>query len=114
MKKLHKPKRGNKNDKGKPPLALIPPAALRETAKAFMGRDSNIELWNYKYGIEVTRTVSGAMRHISDFMDGVDIDAGSGAHSLGCAIANLSMCLDTLTHYPELDNRFKRPKKGKK
>lgn len=87
---------------------MIAPEALRQAAMASAGRDPNIDKWNYKYGIEVSRTVSGALRHILDFMDGIDVDAKSGATSLGSAIFNLAMAIDTLKNHPELDDRFKK------
>jgi Domain of unknown function (DUF5664) len=108
--RLSRPKRGNKNDQGKPKLALIPPVALREMGKAFSGRDSNIEQWNYKYGIETTRTLSGALRHLCDALEGIDVDPGTGAHSLGCAMANIAMALDTIYNHPDMDDRWKRGK----
>jgi hypothetical protein len=99
--------RGNKNDQGKPPIAMISSEALRQAAMASAGRDATIDKWNYKLGIEITRTVSGAMRHILDFMDGIDVDPKSKATSLGSAIFNLAMAIDTLKNHPELDDRFK-------
>lgn len=103
-------KRGTKNDKGKPPLALIPPEAIRQMGAAFGGRDSNIDQWNYRYGIEVTRTLSGAMRHIMDALEGIDVDPKSGATSLGSAMANIGMAIDTIKNHPEFDDRFKGDK----
>lgn len=98
---------GLKHDSEKPLLAYIPKAALDAEGKAFGYGARKYEAWNYRNGIAVSRTVSAALRHISQFLDGEDLDQESGAHHLGSARANLAMALDTLAHHPQLDDRFK-------
>jgi hypothetical protein len=103
--------KGVKHDLGKPPLAYIPKAALEAEGMAFAHGARKYYAWNYKNGLAVTRTLSAAMRHILQFLDGEDTDSESGAHHLGCARANLAMALDTLANHPELDDRHKGGKK---
>lgn len=105
-----KPK-GLKHDNSKPMLAYIPKAALDAEGEAFNYGAKKYDSWNYKNGIAVTRTISAALRHISQFLDGEDIDLESGVKHLGCARANLAIALDTLENHPELDNRYKKGKK---
>lgn len=102
-----KPGEGRKNDNEKQPLAYIPKAALEAEAQAFAFGAKKYDPWNYKHGIAVTRTLSAALRHIFQFIEGEDFDSESGAHHLGSARANLGMCLDTLANHPGLDDRFK-------
>lgn len=102
---------GLKHDQDKPALAYIPKAALWAEGQAFSYGAKKYEAWNYKYGINVTRTLSAAIRHIVQFLAGVEIDVESGVHHLGCARANIAMALDTLENHPEYDDRFKGEKK---
>ena len=99
--------KGKKFDKDKPTLAYIPLEALWEEGKAFKAGAEKYDPWNYKNGIDVTRTVSAAIRHIYRFLDGQNIDEETGAHHLGCARAGLAMALDTLKYHPEKDDRYK-------
>lgn len=101
---------GTKHDQEKPTLAFIPKAALYAEGQAFAFGAKKYDSWNYKHGIKVSRTLSAALRHIMQFLDGEDNDQESGAHHLGCARANLAMALDTLANHPEMDDRFKEKK----
>lgn len=104
-------KLGLKHDSAKPALAYIPKAALDAEGKAFGYGANKYASWNYKNGIAVSRTLSAALRHISQFLDGEEMDAESGVHHLGCARANLAMALDTLARYGDkFDDRFKGEK----
>lgn len=105
---------GRKFDSDKPPIAFIPTEAIMEEAKAFGHGAKKYEAWNYTNGLAVTRTVSAALRHIFQFLDGENIDAESGASHLGCARAGLAMALDTLKNHPELDDRAKRTSSDRK
>jgi hypothetical protein len=99
---------GLKYDSEKPALAYIPKAALDAEGQAFAYGARKYEAFNYKNGIDITRTLSAALRHISQFLDGEDVDVESGAHHLGCARANLAMALDSLARYgSKYDDRFK-------
>ena len=95
----------------KPPLAYIPKAGLWAEGHAFAHGESKYGAWNYKHGHKVTRTCSGALRHIIQFLDGEDFDKDSKAHHLGAARANLSMALDALLNHPKLDDRWKKGNK---
>lgn len=108
--KIEEPK-GLKYDSNKPPLAYIPIAALWAEGEAFAYGAKKYDAWNYKNGIAVTRTLSAAMRHIGQFLEGEDNDKESGAHHLGSARANLAMALHTLANHPNLDDRFKKDSK---
>lgn len=105
--KNKKLKAGTKNDQEKPMLAFFPKEAMWESGKAFSAGYKKYGSWNYKNGIEITRTISAALRHIFQFLDGEDIDEETGSVHLGNAIAGLAMAIDTYYNHPELDNRHK-------
>lgn len=100
--------KGLKYDAGKPPLAYIPKAALYAEGEAFAFGAKKYESWNYKNGLLISRTLSAALRHIAQFLDGQNNDNESGVNHLGCARANLGMALDTLANHPEMDDRWKK------
>lgn len=102
---------GVKYDDTKPALAYIPKAALYAEGEAFAYGAKKYEAWNYKNGLAVTRTLSAALRHIVQFLEGEDLDQESGVNHLGCARANLAMALDSLVNHPEFDDRHKGGKK---
>lgn len=98
---------GTKFDTNKPALAYIPKAALYAEGRAFAYGAKKYAAWNYKKGIAITRTLSAAIRHTLQFLDGENMDSESGVNHIGCARANLAMALDTLENHPELDDRYK-------
>lgn len=103
-----KEKKGRKNDQEKPALAYVPKEAIWELGKALSFGASKYDKFNFKNGIEVTRTVSAAVRHIYQFLDGENFDEESKAHHLGAAMANLAMAIDTYYNRPEMDDRYKK------
>lgn len=101
---------GAKNDKGKPPLALIPKEFLDEVALAFDYGRQVYGQYNFTNGLEVTRLLDAAMRHITAYAWGEDKAADSNVNHLGHAGASLAMALFMIKYKPELDDRFKKPK----
>lgn len=98
---------GKKFDTGKPDLSLIPLSALKEEAKGFMLGEQKYGRYNYTKGMEASRLVAAALRHIHAWMDGHDIDPESGASHLGHARCCLAMLLHTQELGTLIDNRFK-------
>jgi hypothetical protein len=117
-----KKQKGLKFDDNKPMLAYIPKVALWEEGKAFSHGAKKYKDWNYKNGLAITRTLSAAIRHIEQFLDGEDYDTDpnckgcikkkclkhSQAHHLGCSRANLGMALDSFFNCSEFDDRYKK------
>lgn len=98
---------GTKHDAGKPALALIPPHAEWEVAKAFTYGRNEYGQYNYLEGLDVVRTLSAVKRHINKFLRGQNIDTDSGAHHLGCACAGLMMIMENLVvNGDKVDDRF--------
>lgn len=96
-------------DEGKAPLAWLPWAAIDEMAlvQAY-GEAKYKDFNNYRKGMEVTRNLSCALRHIRDFMNGHDLDEESGRSHLAHAMCRLGFVLQNLADGVEIDDRYKR------
>ena len=93
--------KGVKHDEGKPQLSLLPFEALAEAAQAFAFGAARYGRQNYTKGMPVTRPVDAALRHISKWANGEDIDPDSGCTHLGCALASLMMAVAIQHRWPE-------------
>ena len=102
---------GLKNDLAKSRVDLLDPDfllavgdALRFGAEKYKEHGGSS---NWRRGINISRLVASALRHLLAIMRGEDIDSESGlphtAH-LGCCVQFLHW---TLKHKPEFDDRFK-------
>lgn len=84
---------GVKNDEGKAPINLIPPAPLIDIAKVFEFGVRKYGLFNYKKGMKLSRLYDAMMRHMLAWNDGEDVDPESKmthvAHA-GCCLLMLS------------------------
>lgn len=108
--KNHNPKmeaRGMKADNGKPSVGLIPREFIEGVAMAFDYGAKKYGRHNYRQGLQVSRTLDAAMRHLIAFNDGENDDPESGLNHLYHAAASIAMCLYSLDHHPGLDDRFK-------
>lgn len=104
--------KGKKFDQGKPDPTLISKDALWGIAQAFSYGAKKYGRHNYKQGIEMSRLLAAAMRHISQYNEGEDVDEESGNNHLFHAGA--AICMAIYMHYnkPEMDNRYKTIEKG--
>ena len=97
-----------KYDSGKPDLSLCPRPALNEMASAFMLGEGKYGRYNYLSGnMDSHRLVAAAMRHITAWQDGEDLDPESGNSHLGHALACLAMMLDQMDKGVFVDSRRK-------
>jgi hypothetical protein len=95
-------------DDGKPPLAHLPWDALREVAMVqAYGHKKYGDFYNYKKGMELSRNLSCAIRHITDFMDGDDLDSESGRSHLGHAATRILFALQNIREGVAIDDRYK-------
>lgn len=99
--------KAKKYDQGKPSISLIPKSALWGMAQAFTYGANKYGKWNYKEGMEYTRLADAAYRHLSQFMDGEDIDQESGNNHLYHALASIAMLVDAYENNKDMDDRFK-------
>lgn len=96
---------GIKHDGEKPMIALLSPKGVTEEAKGMTYGKSKYGMHNWRKGIEVSRYLSAALRHIFQHLAGETIDEESGVMHLGLAKCNLGMAIQTLEDYPDLDDR---------
>jgi hypothetical protein len=103
---------GLKYDSEKPPVDLVPSAAILEIAKVLEFGSKKYAKWNWAKGINYTRLLAAAMRHILAYKEGEDKDAESNlshiAHACCCLSFLLSFESRGLVH---LDDRPKLEKK---
>jgi hypothetical protein len=97
-----------KFDAGKPPLGMISRMALEEEAKVMefgrqkYGRD------NWREGMDFSRLVDAALRHVYAFADGEDHDKETGLSHLAHARCCLAFLLEYEGRKIGKDDRFKR------
>lgn len=103
------PRAARKDDSSKPDLSLIPTVLLNEVAKGFQLGERKYGRDNYKAGLEATRLLAAALRHIYAVLDGEDLDPESGASHLGHAGCCLAMYLETQHLGTLKDNRYRKP-----
>lgn len=99
---------GKKNDMGKPDLSLVPLSALEEEAKGFMLGEKKYGRYNYMAGLEASRLIGAALRHIHAWNTGEDLDPESGASHLGHARCCLAMVLECQRLGTLKDNRYQK------
>lgn len=99
---------GKKNDENKLPIGLVDRVALEEIAKVMAFGEKKYARFNWRGGFKYSRLYDAALRHITLFIDGEDLDSESGlshiAHAQCCLMFLQRMCKDK----PELDDRYKK------
>lgn len=105
------PKKGTKNDNDylkKPPLDLLTLEFQTGAAKALGFGASKYGRHNFKDGIEHSRLIAAALRHLNQYNAGQDNDDESGLSHLCHAAASLNMLMWMVENRPELDDRYKK------
>lgn len=98
---------GLKHDKGKPDLSLIPYSAQCAEALAFGFGADKYERDNFKAGMEASRLIAAAQRHIGAWWEGQDLDPESGVTHLAHARCCLAMLIELERLGKLTDNRYK-------
>lgn len=94
------------DDKGKPPLAKVPLALLNEVADVMeYGHVKYGDYNNFKKGMEISRNLSCALRHIYKFQNGEDLDQESTKSHLAHAATRLAFVLQNLKDGTAIDDR---------
>ena len=95
-------------DDGKLPLAQLPWAAIDELSRVQQyGYGKYKDFNNYCKGLEVTRNLSCALRHIRDYLTGHNTDVESGCPPLAYALCRITFVLENIHEGTEIDDRFK-------
>ena len=99
-----------KYDSDKPAMQYVPGEAMEAMGQAFSYGARKYSPNNYKEtGLEISRCIGAALRHIYKFNDGIDSDQESGLNHLGHAMAAIAMAIYMQKNHPEKDDRFKKP-----
>lgn len=104
------PKKGTKNDNNymeKPPVDLLTYEFKFQTAQALGFGASKYGRHNFKEGIDWSRLIAAADRHLTQFNNGEDLDSESGLSHLAHAAASLNLLMWMVTNRPDLDDRYK-------
>ena len=95
-------------DDGKAPLSQIPWAAVDAMAKVQLyGQHKYGDFNNYRKGMEVSRNLSCAIRHIRDYMNNHDLDKESGQNPLAHAMCRIAFVLQNIDDGTAIDDRYK-------
>ena len=107
---------GIKYDEDKPPMALLSTVFLEEVSKVLAFGANKYAVHNWRKGIEYSRLISAAMRHITAFNNGQDLDTETGlshiAHASCCLMFLLEQQIaaerSIVTQYTkDMDDRYK-------
>lgn len=95
-----------KGDAGKAPMSLLPFDALKGVAHVLGFGAKKYGANNWKKGLDYSRVMDAALRHISSFNEGEDMDSESGLHHIDHAICELLFLRWYTIHKPSLDDRY--------
>ena len=95
-------------------FSLIPPKALWQLAEHYGMGAEKYGVGNWQKGIDWSLIYDAMQRHSNQFWSGEDIDKESGKPHLTAVIFHAMALLEYMETHPELDDRPKRKKKGKK
>jgi hypothetical protein len=73
---------GTKNDKGKPPIQLIPYAWIAGVARILAFGAEKYAPWNWTKGFQWSRLGGATLRHVGAWLDGEDNDPETGENHL--------------------------------
>ena len=96
-----------KSDQSKPDMSLIPRAAKVGIALAMMDGEKKYGRYNYLEGMDWSRLIGAADRHLSAFNDGENDASDSNLNHLYHAAANLCMLIEYYEKGIGNDNRNK-------
>jgi len=96
-----------KFDGGKSPLSLIPRSALMAEADVLAFGAKKYARHNWRAGMDYSRLIDAALRHLLAFNDGEDVDPETGLSHLAHARCCLAFLIEYQTTHPERDDRYK-------
>jgi len=95
-----------KNDLNKAPMHLLDRSAMQAMAHSLGHGQGKYGPDNWRHGIEYTRLISAAMRHMFAIADGEDLDQESGELHAAHAMCNMMFLIWMMRNRPDLDDRF--------
>jgi hypothetical protein len=103
---------GARYNDGKPNFSLIPLSTLEDEAAVWTYGERKYAAWNWAKGMSWSIPLACALRHLSAWQRGEDIDKESGLPHLAHAMCNLRMLTLYSKTYKEGDDRPKEWMKG--
>ncbi len=97
-----------KHDTGKTPISLIPIEAINGEADVFAFGAAKYGRHNFRKGMEHTRVIDAALRHLLAIANGEDIDPESGKPHWAHARCCLAMYAYYQVNNVGTDDRFKK------
>ncbi len=101
---------GLKYDAEKQPLSLLSKVWLLGVASVMGFGAKKYAAHNWRNGLERSRLLSAALRHILAYNEGEDVDPESKLHHLDHASCCLMFARETHETHPQLDDRWKGKK----
>lgn len=98
---------GLKYDDGKPRMELLSTIALRATAAVLTFGAKKYQAHNWRKGIELSRLLGAAMRHLTSFLGGEDTDSETGLSHLDHAACCVMFAQELWRTHPQLDDRWR-------
>ena len=98
---------GVKHDNGKAPISLIPVEAILGEADVFAFGAKKYGKHNFRLGMEHTRVLDAALRHVLAILKGEDVDPESGKPHWAHARCCLAMYAYYQTNQVGKDDRYK-------
>jgi hypothetical protein len=98
---------GIKHDQGKAPISLVPAVAILGMAKVFAFGAKKYGRHNFRKGMDHSRVLDAAGRHILAIMNGEDTDPESGEPHWAHALCCLAMYAFYATAKVGTDDRYK-------
>lgn len=99
---------GLKFDQDKPPMDLIDNDYLVELAKVLGFGARKYAAHNWRGGINYSRLIAAAYRHLGAINSGEDIDSESGLSHTGHLACCVMFLNSMMLHRKDLDDRYKR------
>lgn len=103
---------GKKFDTGKPPISLISKSAIVEEARVMGYGAKKYGRYNYLGGMQWSRLIDAAFRHLLCIADGQDVDVESGLLHAAHVRCCMGMLIEFMTKELGEDDRFKCQDKG--
>ena len=103
--KSNKKGSGARYNTGKPDFSLIPLSTLEDEAKVWEYGKRKYAAWNWAKGMDWSIPYACAMRHLSAWQSGENIDTESGQPHLAHVACNIRMLILYSKTYPEGDDR---------
>ncbi len=95
-----------KFDGGKPPLGLLSTVAMNEIAQVMAFGAQKYSAHQWRAGMDWQRLIDAALRHITAFNDGEDLDPESGLSHMAHAACCVMFLLEYERTHREFDNRY--------